>query len=107
MLPIVFGYPMPATIAAADRGEIALGGCVVSGEDPTHHCAACDEDVILDADPPLECASCGRPLIDDAEDDPVGESGLPLCGECNRARNFDAIEEFELLSGTIDDPENA
>jgi hypothetical protein len=52
MLPIVFGYPTPATFAAADRGVVALGGCVVWGEDPTHHCAACDQDVILDPYPP-------------------------------------------------------
>jgi hypothetical protein len=49
MLPIVFWYPMPETIAAAERGEIALGGCVVSGEDPTHQCTACGQDVIVDA----------------------------------------------------------
>ncbi|MBA2382773.1 MAG: hypothetical protein H0V73_11740, partial [Chloroflexi bacterium] len=43
------------------------------------------------------CASCGTGLIDDPDDDPLGERGLPLCGECNRARNFDADEEAELL----------
>jgi hypothetical protein len=39
----------------------------------------------------LVCVGCGRPLGGDPEDDPVGESGMPLCGECNRARNFDAL----------------
>jgi hypothetical protein len=48
MLPIVFGYPMPEAFAAAERGEIALGGCVVSAEDPTHRCTACGQDIILD-----------------------------------------------------------
>lgn len=47
-------------------------------------------------DPFELCASCGRPLIDDPEDEPAGEAGLPICGECNRERNFAAIEEFEL-----------
>lgn len=51
MVPIVFGYPSSETFAAADRGEIALGGCLVSGEDPTHRCSACGKDVILDGDP--------------------------------------------------------
>ena len=95
MLPIVFGLPMPELVAAADRGEVALGGCLMTGEDPTHRCAACGADVLLDPDPALACAACGRLLIDDPEDDPVGESGLPLCGECNRARNFDA--DLEVL----------
>ena len=48
MLPIVFGYPTPDTFEAADRGEVALGGCVITGEDPTHRCSACGRDVILD-----------------------------------------------------------
>jgi hypothetical protein len=48
MLPIVFGYPTPDTFLAAERGDLALGGCVVSGEDPTHQCSACGNDVILD-----------------------------------------------------------
>ena len=93
MLPIIFGYPMAELREAAERGEVALGGCVVSGEDPTHRCAACGQDVILDLDGPLTCAACGRPLLDDPEDDPVGEAGRPICGDCNRARNFAAIEE--------------
>ncbi len=49
---------------------------------------------LLDDD--LFCATCGRRLGTDPEDDPEGESGRPLCGECNRARNFDVIEEVEL-----------
>jgi hypothetical protein len=102
MLPIVFGYPMPETFAAAERGEIVLGGCVVWGEDPTHRCGSCGIDVILDLDPPLACTTCGRPLLDDPEDDPIGAAGSPLCGDCNRARNFDAIEELEWLAGEGD-----
>jgi hypothetical protein len=100
MLPIVFGYPMPELFEAEQRGEVALGGCVVTGEDPTHRCAACGADVILDDDAPLLCAACGRPLLGDLEDDPAGESGLPLCGECDRARNFDAMLEPEALDGS-------
>jgi hypothetical protein len=50
-----------------------------------------------DSDVPA-CASCGRPLGADPDDDPAGESGLPLCGECNGARNFDALEvEWESV----------
>jgi hypothetical protein len=42
-------------------------------------------------DRPLLCATCGTPLGDDPEDEPDGDAGLPICGECNRARNFDLI----------------
>lgn len=45
---------------------------------------------------PLMCASCGRPLGDDVEDEPDGDAGLPICGECNRERNWAAIEELDM-----------
>ena len=48
-----------------------------------------------DENPSLACASCGRPLGDDPEDDPEGDAGLPICGECDRARNFDLIRDAE------------
>ena len=102
MLPIVFGFPMADLFEAEQRGEIVLGGCVVDVEDPTHRCSACGRDVILAQDPVELCASCGRPLIDDPEDDPTGDAGLPICGECNRSRNFAAIEELDLLGGRDD-----
>jgi hypothetical protein len=41
----------------------------------------------------LACATCGQPLGTDPEDEPDGDAGLPICGECNRERNFVAIEE--------------
>jgi hypothetical protein len=44
----------------------------------------------------LACATCDRPLGTDPEDEPAGDTGLPICGECNRERNFVAIEEVEL-----------
>ncbi len=46
----------------------------------------------VQVEPVLTCASCGRPLKGDDEDEPEGDAGQPICGECNRARNFDAIE---------------
>jgi hypothetical protein len=44
----------------------------------------------------LRCATCGQPLGFDPEDEPEGDAGLPICGECNRSRNFDVMLEFEL-----------
>ena len=38
---ILYGYPMPETFEAAERGEIALGGCCVSDDDPQRLCKAC------------------------------------------------------------------
>jgi hypothetical protein len=35
MIPIVFGYPSIDMFEAGARGEIALGGFVVMGEDPS------------------------------------------------------------------------
>ena len=43
VVPILYGYPMPETMEAAERGEIELGGCCVSGDDPRKHCKACGE----------------------------------------------------------------
>ena len=40
MVPIVYGYPGGALWDRVHRGEVALGGCVVTGFDPTHQCDA-------------------------------------------------------------------
>ena len=39
----------------------------------------------------VTCATCGRPLGTDPEDELDGDAGRPICGECYRAQNFDAI----------------
>ena len=38
---IVYGYPTPATLAAAARGETVLGGCVSEPGQPEWNCATC------------------------------------------------------------------
>ena len=40
-LPIVFGYPDDKLGELAGLGLVVLGGCIVSGEDPTHTCREC------------------------------------------------------------------
>lgn len=40
-VPIAYGYPSPEGMEAAERGEVVLGGCVVTGEDPRTICRAC------------------------------------------------------------------
>ena len=37
----------------------------------------------------MRCASCGALLGGDPEDDPTGDDGRPICGECARERDFD------------------
>ena len=40
-VPIAYGYPGDDMMTAAERGEIALGGCVVSANDPRLGCNDC------------------------------------------------------------------
>jgi hypothetical protein len=63
--------------------------------------ARLDVEILDDPNQPFECATCGRALDGDPDDDPLGENGQPLCGECNRARNFD-VE----LKGLSDDDDS-
>jgi len=41
IVPIMYGYPMPEAMAAANEGKIKLGGCLVGERDPQKHCKAC------------------------------------------------------------------
>jgi hypothetical protein len=40
-------------------------------------------DVLMGWDGPT-CATCGAPLSGDPDDEPAGDAGLPICGECAR-----------------------
>ncbi len=42
------------------------------------------------------CATCGAILSGDPDEDPSGDAGLPICGECDRSRNFDV--DLELMA---------
>lgn len=39
--PILYGFPTPAAFEAADRGDLVLGGCVISDHDPMTACPTC------------------------------------------------------------------
>ena len=48
-------------------------------------------------DDELTCASCGQPLDGDPDDEPTGDAGLPICGECTRDGDFGALLESDEL----------
>ena len=52
------------------------------------------------ADKTVTCATCGVPLDGDPDEDPTGDAGLPICGECERNRDFLALD---MLDGDLDD----
>ena len=55
-----------------------------------------DDDVAV---APLTCATCGTPLDGDP-DERATASGLPICGECERANQFVVLDR---LDGELDD----
>jgi len=48
LLRIVYGYPAGDLMEDAERGEVALGGCMVSGDDLDRRCAVCNVDLYRD-----------------------------------------------------------
>lgn len=44
-IPIVYGLPDHGAMERAQRGEIALGGCIVSEEQPTDECLRCGNEL--------------------------------------------------------------
>ncbi len=50
----------------------------------------------------LRCASCGRVLDGDPDEDPFGDAGRPICGECARERDFFVMDAADgELDGDI------
>ena len=48
---------------------------------------------------PLRCATCGLELDGDPDEEPAAVAGLPTCGECRRAAEFD---ELDVVDGVYD-----
>ena len=40
-IDIIFGFPTPSTMKKAERGEVWLGGCEVTDNDPLWYCKDC------------------------------------------------------------------
>lgn len=50
----------------------------------------------------LLCATCGRALDGDPDEDPTGDAGQPICGECARERDFFVMDVADgVLDGRI------
>lgn len=47
-VPIVYGFPDEAAFEAADREEIVLGGCLVTGHEPNRFCKKCSHKWTVD-----------------------------------------------------------
>lgn len=58
-----------------------------------------------DLDALVFCATCGIALDGiDPDEDPTGDAGQPICGNCDRERNFFDLEIADgELDGSIDD----
>ena len=41
---IIYGMPTYEAFEAAERGEFVLGGCCISGNDPSRHCKVCGQE---------------------------------------------------------------
>ena len=48
------------------------------------------------AEQTLHCATCGAELDGDPDEDPTGDARRPICGECERNRDFLAARLAEL-----------
>ncbi len=53
-------------------------------------------------DPILFCMACSTPLHGDPDEDPTGEAGMPICGNCARERAWFDIE-MGLTEHVLDD----
>ena len=54
-------------------------------------------------DATLFCASCAAPLTGDPDEDPSGDAGMPICGNCARERDFFAMDMLDgVEDGNVD-----
>jgi hypothetical protein len=58
------------------------------------------DDERLDVIEPIWCTTCGHALDGlDPDEDPTGDAGQPICGECARATHFQVLD---VMDGTLD-----
>ena len=47
----------------------------------------------------LRCATCGGALDGDPDEEPTGDAGRPICGNCYRERDFFVMD---MIDGELD-----
>lgn len=54
------------------------------------------------------CRTCGTPLDgEDPDEDPTGDGGEPICGNCYRERDFFVMDAADgVLDGQLDTPDD-
>lgn len=109
-VPISYGFPSAAMLAASHMGVIRLGGCVVSLESPTRACRKCDarwDDEIPSTGGTAAVIEAARevalPLGDAdiaaAATDPVGASAPDPVGRARTVMDNlprEVLEEFDF-----------
>ena len=53
----------------------------------------------------LFCAACGTPLTGDPDEDPSGDAGMPICGNCARERDFFVMDIADGVEDGNMDPD--
>ena len=48
LIEIIYGMPSSELFEAEERGEVMLGGCCISDDNPKYHCKNCDIDFSRD-----------------------------------------------------------
>ena len=48
LIEIIYGMPGPELFEASERGEVILGGCCLTGDDPKYRCKHCNIDFSKD-----------------------------------------------------------
>jgi predicted RNA-binding Zn-ribbon protein involved in translation (DUF1610 family) len=48
LIPIIYGFPSEFMMQLSQKGVVELGGCLISGDDPSFRCRNCRHDVWRD-----------------------------------------------------------
>ena len=107
VIPIVYGMPGAELAEASERGEVQLGGCVVTDHDPVWHCKACAHDWRESVTRPPYHQHIGDPGVGDSthcichvlKNPPPGGCGRVHC--VNREGRSEEKTESELRGNSM------
>jgi len=52
VIEVIYGFPRPELVEEARQGDIALGGCVISEDNPSHRCTVCGAEFVWEKPAP-------------------------------------------------------